>query len=87
MAIFVVPLASWASAKHTNYRKADRYINGVNAGDQMNYIDSAGEKRRFFLANWYMEDIFGEKKLWEPSIVISIILIVTLMVISIGGAF
>lgn len=85
--IFLVPAAAWATAKETRYKKAPRYINGVNAGDQMNYIDSMGEKRRFFLANWYMEDIFGEKKLWEPSIVISIILIVTLMVISIGGAF
>ena len=53
----------------------------------MNYIDSMGEKKRFFLANWYMEDIFGEKKLWNPSIVISILIIVALMVISIGGAF
>lgn len=86
VAIFVVPLASWAGAKHTNYRKADRYINGVNAGDQMNYIDAAGEKRRFFLANWYMEDIFGEKKLWVPSVIISIVIIIALSVISIGGA-
>ena len=85
--VFLVPAAAWATAKETRYKKASRYINGVNAGDQMNYIDSMGEKKRFFLANWYMEDIFGEKKLWEPSIVISILLIVTLMVISIGGAF
>ena len=34
-----------------------------------------------------MEDIFGEKKLWNPSVIISILLIVTFMVISIGGAF
>lgn len=87
IAIFVIPGISWISARHTKYKKVDRYINGVNAGDQMNYIDSMGEKRRFFLANWYMEDIFGEKKLWNPSIVISILLIVSFMVISIGGAF
>lgn len=87
ISIFVIPGVSWISARHTNYRKVDRYINGVNAGDQMNYIDSMGEKRRFFLANWYMEDIFGEKKLWNPSVILSIALIVTIMVISIGGAF
>lgn len=87
IAIFVIPGVSWISARHTKYRKVDRYINGVNAGDQMNYIDSMGEKRRFFLANWYMEDIFGEKKLWNPSIIISIIFIIAIMVISIGGAF
>lgn len=87
IAVFFIPGLSWISARHTKYRKVDRYINGVNAGDQMNYIDSAGEKRRFFLANWYMEDIFGEKKLWFPSVIITIILIITFMVISIGGAF
>ena len=87
VAIFLVPGAAWMTAKETRYKKAPRYINGVNAGDQMNYIDSMGEKKRFFLANWYMEDIFGEKKLWNPSIVISILIIVALMVISIGGAF
>lgn len=87
ISIFVIPGVSWISARHTKYRKVDRYINGVNAGDQMNYIDSMGEKRRFFLANWYMEDIFGEKKLWNPSVILSIVLIVTIMVISIGGAF
>lgn len=85
--IFVIPSAAWLTAKETRYKKAPRYINGVNAGDQMNYIDSMGEKKRFFLANWYMEDIFGEKKLWTPSIIISIILVVVFMVLSIGGAF
>ncbi len=87
VAIFVIPGVSWLSAKQTKYRKVDRYINGVNAGDQMNYIDSMGERKRFFLANWYMEDIFGEKRLWNPSIVISILVIVSLVVISVGGAF
>lgn len=85
--IFLVPAGAWATAKEARYKKAHRYINGVNAGDQMNYIDSMGEKRRFFLANWYMEDIFGYNRLWIPSVIISIILIVSLMVISIGGAF
>lgn len=87
ISIFVIPGVSWITSRHTKYKKVDRYINGVNAGDQMNYIDSMGDKRRFFLANWYMEDIFGEKKLWNPSVILSILLIVSIMVISIGGAF
>jgi ech hydrogenase subunit A len=85
--IFAVPGSAWIAARNVKYEKANRYINGVNAGDQMNYIDSMGEKKRFFLANWYMEDIFGEKKLWTPSVVLSILFIVSLMVISVGGTF
>ncbi|MGN1123955.1 MAG: NADH-quinone oxidoreductase subunit L [Eubacterium sp.] len=89
VAIFAVPAATWITAKHTHYAKAPRYINGVNAGDQMNYIDAMGEKKRFFLANWYLEDIFGEKKLWKPSVIVSTLIIIAIMVISIastGGA-
>lgn len=84
--VFVVPLASWFFARHSRYKKAPRYINGVNAGDQMNYIDSMGEEKRFFLSNWYMEDLFGVEKLWKPTVVISTLLIVAIMVISVGGA-
>ncbi len=87
IAIFAIPAAAWLSARHTKYRKVTRYINGVNAGDQMNYIDSYGEKRRFFLANWYMEDIFGEKKIYKPSVIIASVVIVALTVIVVGGAF
>lgn len=85
--IFVVPVISWMTARHTKYQKVDRYINGVNAGDQMNYIDSMGEKKRFFLANWYLENYFGEKKFYLVSVVGSILLIVSLIVMAVGGAF
>lgn len=85
--IFVVPVISWMTARHTKYQKVARYINGVNAGDQMNYIDSMGEKKRFFLANWYLENYFGEKKLYLVSVVGSILLIVSLIVMAVGGAF
>lgn len=84
--IFVIPLASWFSARRASYKKAPRYINGVNAGDQMNYIDSMGEKKRFFLSNWYMEDLFGVEKLWKPAVILSTLLIVAIMVIAVGGA-
>lgn len=84
--VFVIPGAAWLTAKETRYKKTSRYISGVNAGDQMHYYDSMGEKKRFFLANWYMEDLFGEKRLWVPSVIASIVFIVAMMVISVGGA-
>lgn len=86
VSIFLIPAISWSSARQTKYKKASRYINGVNAGDQMHYYDAMGEKKRFFLANWYMEDIFGEKKIWNPSLIGSILIIIAYMVISVGGA-
>ena len=39
-----------------------------------------------YLANWYMKDYFGEKKLLKPSIMLSAATILVLMGIAIGGA-
>jgi ech hydrogenase subunit A len=49
-------------------------------------VDSLGEKKKMYLSNWYMEDLFGEKKILLPSIIIATVIIVVLLVIGIGGA-
>lgn len=62
------------------------YMGGGNYGNDRSFVDSFGEKKKMYLANWYMEDYFGEKKLLKPSLVLSAAAIVVLMVIAIGGA-
>lgn len=62
------------------------YMGGANWGDDRNFINSFGEEERMYLANWYMEDYFGEKKLLRPSLALSAAAIVILMIIVIGGA-
>ncbi len=44
------------------------YMSGVNLGDNRMYMDSMGNPKRVFLSNWYMESLFGEKRLLKPSI-------------------
>lgn len=39
-----------------------------------------------YLANWYMEEYFGEKKLLKPSLILSTAALLVLMTIAIGGA-
>lgn len=62
------------------------YMGGANWGNDRAFTDSFGDKKRMYLANWYMEDYFGEKKLLRPSLALSSAAIVILMIIVIGGA-
>ncbi len=61
------------------------YMGGANTGDDRSFINSMGEPKRMYLTNWYMEDWFGEKKLWKPSIILSTAAVIVLLVIVIGG--
>lgn len=44
-------------------RRVMSYMSGFNAGDDRSFYDSRGEERGQYLSNWYMQDIFGEKKI------------------------
>jgi NADH:ubiquinone oxidoreductase subunit 5 (chain L)/Multisubunit Na+/H+ antiporter, MnhA subunit len=63
------------------------YMAGANYGNDRAFTDSFGEKKKMYLANWYMEDYFGEKKLLKPSLVISsaVIIILIAIAIAVGG--
>lgn len=62
------------------------YMGGANTGDDRTFTDAMGQGKRMYLANWYMEDFFGEKKLWKPSLVLAAAAIIVLMVLAVGGA-
>lgn len=62
------------------------YMGGGNAGNDRAFINSYGETEKMYLANWYMEDYFGEKRLLSPSLILSTVTITVLMVLTIGGA-
>lgn len=83
---FIVPLVMFRISKKSKLKKADRYINGVNCGDQQSFVDSMGEPKTLYLSNWYLEDYFGEKKVGVPSVVITVILTVVPILIAMGGA-
>ncbi|MCR5675741.1 MAG: NADH-quinone oxidoreductase subunit L [Lachnospiraceae bacterium] len=85
--IFLVPLGSRFLSVGAKDKMTMSYVAGVNAGDDRHYIDSFGKSRSLYLANWYMEDYFGEKRLLVPSIMISAVLVILMVIIVIGGAF
>lgn len=61
------------------------YMGGANTGDDRNFTDSFGDKKNLYLANWYMEDYFGEKVLLRPSIWIALAILLVLSGIVVGG--
>ena len=62
------------------------YMAGANTGDDRHFTDSFGNGKEQYLANWYMEDYFGEKKILNPSTLLAAAFILVLMGIVIGGA-
>ena len=61
------------------------YMGGANAGDDRHFTDSFGQEKSMYLANWYMEDLFGEKKILKPSLVLASADLIVLMIVAIGG--
>ena len=61
-------------------------MNGVNVGDNKNFIDSYGEERQLYTANWYMMDYLAENKLLTPCVIVSAGVLVIMMCLIIGGA-
>lgn len=84
--VFLVPLIVGIISEKLNFKQAAVYFNGVNTGDELHFVDSMGEEKKTYMSNWYLKDIFGEKKLWNPSIAISVVVLVAFMVITVGGA-
>ena len=85
--VFVIPAFNYIMTKNSKYRPVLTYMGGANAGDNMSFVSATGEAKEMHVANFYMEEIMGEKKLFTPAIIISAFLIIVYMIIVIGGAF
>ncbi len=88
--VFVIPtLAYVLIARNRPFPKAERYFNGAGLPDQVGFVDSFGNEKKEFLTNWYMEDIFGADKMYVPSVIVAIVIIVGFAAASfvIGGGF
>ena len=85
--IFVIPCINYLLTKGTKAKQVITYMGGANVGDNFNFVSSTGDPKEMHIANFYMEDIMGEKKLFTPAIMISTFIIIVYLIIVIGGAF
>ncbi len=84
--IFLIPVGARFLAIGKNSKMTMSYVAGVNAGDDRHYIDSFGKERALYMSNWYMEDLFGEKKILWPCIWIATVLVLVMLIVVVGGA-
>jgi ech hydrogenase subunit A len=85
-AIVILPIAVRLLTFGKKTKVVMSYMGGGNYGNDRAFVDAFGEKKQMYLANWYMEDYFGEKKILKPSLILASAAIIILMVIAIGGA-
>ena len=85
-AIFIVPLVSYIAIRDIGGRKVPAYMSGINVGDNENFVDSFGNAKEMHVANWYMDEIFGERKLLRPSVIGGIIIVIVFLSMLLGGA-
>lgn len=85
-AIVILPIAVRFLTFGKKQKIVMSYMGGANTGDDRHFVDSFGDNREIYLANWYMEDYFSEKKLLKPCTLLATAFILILMGIVIGGA-
>lgn len=86
IAIVVLPFVCYLGTKRHKRKHVISYMNGVNVGDNKNFIDSFGEEKQLYTANWYMMDYLGEAKLLTPCIILSAAVLIIMMCLILGGA-
>ena len=73
--LFLVPLFTWLYERTVKRRVVPAYISGVNRQGGRAFQSAYGDERHLELSNSYMEDIFGERKLLMPSVMIGALIL------------
>lgn len=69
----------------SNKRIVPIYMAGANAGDDLSYNGSMGKTVSVSLKNWYMQSYFGEKKMNYIGNISSVVMIVAVFALLLGG--
>ena len=84
--IFCVPFLAYEFSKKMHVSRKLSYMNGINVGNNKEFVDSFGEPKHLFMSNWYFKTFFGQRKLMVPCELISAAFVIVMLAIIIGGA-
>lgn len=87
VAIFLVPTICYFFTRNWVDKEVMAYMGGANVGDNERFVGANGEPKPLRVSNWYIENWFGDDKLFNPSIIISVLIIVIYFGLIVGGAF
>ncbi len=85
IAIFIVPFISWLITKNVKTTTGSTYMSGVNVDGGRKFVDSFGETKDMYLANWYLLELFGERKFLRPATMLAAAGLIVGIVLTIGG--
>ena len=83
--MFIFPMLVNLNMSKFNPHNTLSYMGGINLGDHIHFVDSFDNEKKMYLSNWYMDNVFGETKLWRPSVIVSSACLVIFIVFAIGG--
>ncbi len=86
IAIFIMPFIGWLFARKAKVTIGGSYMSGISTDEGRKFVDSFGEEKDMYLANWYLLDLFGENKFLRPATMLAIAGLIVGMIITIGGA-
>jgi len=84
--IFLVPLMAFRFATSLKVRQKLSYMNGINVGNNKEFVDAMGDNKHLFMTNWYFAHTLGQRKLMQPCIWITTAWLVVMLCIIVGGA-
>ena len=84
--IFLVPLMAFRFATSLKVRQKLSYMNGINVGNNKEFVDAMGDNKHLFMTNWYFAHTVGQRKLMQPCIWITSAWLIVMLCIIIGGA-
>ena len=73
--LFLVPLFTWLYDRTVKRKTVPAYIAGVNRQGGRAFKNAYGDESHLELSNSYMENIFGEKKILNPSVMIGAVIL------------
>ena len=84
--IFIAPIMAFRYAETSKVRQLKSYMNGINVGNNKEFVDSMGEKKHLFMTNWYFAHDIGQRKLMRPCAFVTTAFLIVLLCMIIGGA-
>lgn len=84
--VFLIPALFYLFTRGMKRRKVEAYVSGINRQHGSAFYSSYGDEKEMELSNWYLEELFGEKKLLKLSVFAGMVLVILSMILVIGGA-
>ena len=83
--VVLVPVGLYFFVHRKGEKIVSSYMSGINTGDNRHFVDSFGSAKQAYLANWYMESLFSEKKITMSAGIVSGATMALMFILVLGG--